>query len=129
MHRSSRGLTCSSCPGFAKGTGQPRQFQHMSNSFMAHAGRRRVLNADGELGDRRLAGPRTPVAAAAQRIGRCGHRLEAHHVLGERREDLGGRIPLLEVHFQAASAAGHGENRAIAHLVVGIVKSLVAQWL
>ena len=61
-------------------------------------------------------GSRASVAAAAQRVGRCGHRLEAHHVFAGRREDLRRRIALLEMHFDPAAAAGHREHRAVGHL-------------
>ena len=60
---------------------------------------------DRKLGDRRLAWARNAVAAAAQGIGRCGHRLETHQVLGGRREDLRRRETVFEVHLDPAAAA------------------------
>ena len=56
-----------------------------------------------------------------------GHRLEAHDVLGGRREDLRSRITLLEVDLDTSATAGHREHRAVGNLVISVVKSPVAQ--
>ena len=59
----------------------------------------------------RLARDREAVVAAAQRVGRRGHRFDADDVVVARREELRGGITLLERHLDAAVAAGDGEHR------------------
>ena len=69
----------------------------------------------------RLTRHRAAIAAAAQCVGRRGHRLDADDVVVVRREHLRGGIALLELHLDPPVAAREREHGAVGHLVESVV--------